>query len=213
MRLRTARRPRLLAAALAVLTCACADDGPVAQPIVVRVAAQPCDRPTRSHGLGFVVARNLVATAAHTVEGDLRELTVDDVPATVVAIDPRTDVALLEVGLPAPPADLSTGTTSFALVLEPAQAMPVRVLRTGTLVVHDTTDRARYERQAHTFTPGVEHGASGAPLVDASGRVLGVVVIDNPRRGVAYAVTAAELSRLLPTSRDPTNASASNCAN
>jgi S1-C subfamily serine protease len=213
MRLRAARRPRLVAAALAVLTSACADDGPLAQPTVVRVAAQPCDRPTRSHGLGFVVARNLVATAAHTVEGELRELTVDDVPATVVAIDPRTDVALIEVGLAAPPAEVSTGTPSFGLVLESAQVMPARIVRTGTLVVHDVTDRARYERQVHTFAPGVEAGVSGAPLVDAEGRVLGLVVIDNPRRGVAYAVTAAELARLLAGSSDPTAASAPNCAN
>jgi S1-C subfamily serine protease len=184
----------------------------VAQPTVVRVAAQPCDRPTHSRGLGFVVARNLVATAAHTVEGELRELTVDGVPAAVVAIDARTDLALLEVELDAPPAELSTATGSPARVLEPAQVMPVRIVRTGMLVVHDTTERARYERQVHTFAPGVEHGVSGAPLVDAQGRVLGLVVIDNPRRGVAYAVTATELGRLRGGS-DPMVASASNCAN
>ena len=212
MRLAAARRPRLVAA-LAVLTWACADDGPVTRPAVVRVAAQPCDRPTRSLGFGIVVADGLVATAAHTVEDELRVLTVDGAPATVTAIDARADLALLDVELAAAPAELSTAAPSFGLVLEPERATPVRILRTGTLVVHDTTDRARYERQAHTFAPGVERGASGAPLVDSSGRVLGVVVIDNPRRGVAYAVTAAELSRLLSGSRDPTNASASNCAN
>jgi S1-C subfamily serine protease len=184
----------------------------VARPTVVRVAAQPCDRPTRSHGLGFVVGRNLVATAAHTVEGALRELTVDGVPAAVAGIDARTDVAVLEVGLPAPPAALSSALGSSALVLEPSHVMPVRILRTGTLVVHDTTDRARYERQVVTFAPGVEPGVSGAPLVDAAGRVLGLVVIDNPRRGVAYAVSASELARNISGSGDPTVASASNCA-
>jgi S1-C subfamily serine protease len=213
MRFRAPRRPRLVAAVLAVLTCACADDGPVAQPIVVRVAAQPCDRPTRSHGLGFVVADDLVATAAHTVEDELRALTVDGAPATVAAIDARADLALLEVELPVPPAELSSAAPSSGLVLEPERASPVRILRTGTLVVHDTTDRARYERQVHTCAPGVEAGVSGAPLVDAEGRVLGIVVIDNPRRGVAYAVTAAELARLLAGSSDPTAASAPNCAN
>ncbi len=213
MRLCAPRRPRLVAVALAVLTCACADDGPVAQPTVVRVAAQPCDRPTSSLGFGFVVADDLVATAAHTVEDELRELTVDGAPATVAAIDARADLALLEVELAATPAELSTAAPSAGLVLEPERASPVRILRTGTLVVHDTTDRARYERQAHTFAPGVEPGVSGAPLVEAAGRVLGVVVIDNPHRGVAYAVTAAELSRLIAESSDPTAVSVSNCAN
>jgi hypothetical protein len=213
MRLRAPRRARLVAAALTVLTCACADDGPVARPTVVAVAAQPCDRPTRSHGLGFVVASDLVATAAHTVEDDLRQLTVGGNPATVAALDPRTDLALLEVELPVPPAWLSTANRSSAFVLGPGPAEPVRIVRTGTLVVHDVTDGARYERQVHTFTPGVEGGTSGAPLVDPAGRILGVVVLDNPRRGVAYAVTAAELSRLIAESSDPTAVSVSNCAN
>ena len=73
----------------------------------------------------------------------------------------------------------------------------VDVLRTGTLVVDDTTDGERYERDVHTFAPGVEHGTSGAPLVDGRGRLAGIVVLDNPADDVAYAVTASELSGLL----------------
>ena len=79
----------------------------------------------------------------------------------------------------------------------PADPIDVEILRTGPLVVRDSTDRARYQREVHTFTPGVEDGASGAPLVDDDGRVLGIVVLDNRGRGVAYAVTGEELSRLL----------------
>ena len=165
--------------------------------MVVEVAAQPCDRPTRSRGLGFVVAEDLVATTAHTVEGPLRDLTVDGVAASVAAIDRRTDLALLDVELDAAPAELSNKPVVAGSVLRPGTASPVRIVRTGTLVVHDTTDRARYERQVHTFAPGVEDGTSGAPLVDAAGRVLGVVVLDRRGGDVAYAVTARELSGLL----------------
>ncbi len=82
-----------------------------------------------------------------------------------------------------------------ATVAVPAGPIDVEILRTGPLVVRDTTDRARYEREVHTFTPGVEDGTSGAPLVDDDGRVLGIVVLDNPAAGVAYAVTGEELSR------------------
>jgi S1-C subfamily serine protease len=164
---------------------------------VVEVAAQPCASPNRSFGLGVVVADDLVATAAHTVDGPLRDLSVDGVAATVVEIDPRTDLALLAVDIDAAAAELSTEAPATATVLVTGRPATVRIVRTGTLVVHDATDRARYERQAHTFTPGVEHGASGAPLVDDDGRVLGVVVLDRRRDHVAYAVAATELAALL----------------
>lgn len=179
--------------------------------MVVEVAAQPCDRPTRSRGLGFVVAEDLVATTAHTVEGPLRDLTVDGVAARVAAIDPRTDLALLAVELDAAPAELSNEPGVAGSVLGPGTASSVRIVRTGTLVVNDATDRARYERQVHTFTPGVEDGTSGAPLVDADGRVLGVVVLDRRGDNLAYAVTARELTGLLEQSGVRPAASADDC--
>ena len=80
---------------------------------------------------------------------------------------------------------------------------PVRVVRTGPLVVHDATDRARYERDVHVFTPGVAEGTSGAPLIDDDGRVAGLVVLDNRGDDVAYAVTAAELTDLLAATDSP----------
>jgi S1-C subfamily serine protease len=212
MRRLAARRP-CLAAAAGCLTAlaACADDDRASPPVVVEVAAQPCDRPTRSRGLGFVVAEDLVATTAHTVEGPLRDLTVDGVAARVAAIDPRTDLALLAVELDAAPAELSNEPGVAGSVLGPGTASSVRIVRTGTLVVNDATDRARYERQVHTFTPGVEDGTSGAPLVDADGRVLGVVVLDRRGDNLAYAVTARELTGLLEQSGVRPAASADDC--
>jgi S1-C subfamily serine protease len=200
MRRPPARRPRRVALALLTTLAACADDT-ATTPRVVEVAAQPCASPNRSFGLGVVVADDLVATAAHTVDGPLRDLSVDGVVATVVAIDPRTDLALLAVDIDAAAAELSTAAPVTATVLGTGRPATVRIVRTGTLVVHDATDRARHERQAHTFTPGVERGASGAPLVDDDGRVLGVVVLDRRRDDIAYAVAAAELAGLLDATR------------
>jgi S1-C subfamily serine protease len=212
MRRLAARRPRIVAAAGCLTAlAACSDDGHVPPPVVVHVAAQPCDRPTRSRGLGVVVAPNLVATAAHTVEGSLRDLTVDGVAASVAIVDPRTDLDLLAVEVDAASAELSSEPAVTASVLGPEPATPVRIVRTGTLIVNDATDRARHERQVHTFTPGVEDGTSGAPLVDAAGRVLGVVILDRRRDNLAYAVTARELTGLLEQSRVRPAASAGDC--
>jgi len=70
-------------------------------------------------------------------------------------------------------------------------------VKTAPLVVHDATDRQRYERIVHTIAPGVAGGTSGAPVVDDVGRVLGIVVLDDRRRDVAYAVAATEITALL----------------
>jgi S1-C subfamily serine protease len=171
-------------------------------PAVVRVAAQPCDTPNRSFGFGVVIAEDLVATAAHTVEGARRQVSVDGHPAQVVAIDARTDLALLAVDVDAAPGRIADGSPHHAIVAVPDRSIDVEILRTGPLVVRDTTDRARYRREVHTFTPGVEDGTSGAPLVDDDGRVLGIVVLDNPGRGVAYAVTGKELANLVRDSNE-----------
>jgi S1-C subfamily serine protease len=196
----SARRSRRITLTVLIGLAACAEDGPPAQPNVVAVAAQPCNSPNRSLGFGVVVADGVVATAAHTVEEPQRDVRVDGQPARVAVLDPRTDLALLTVDLDAEPAPIATDSPQGALIAMPARRIEVEILRTGPLVVRDTTDRARYRREVHTFTPGVEDGTSGAPLVDRDGRVLGIVALDNPRRGVAYAVTGKELSRLLEAS-------------
>jgi S1-C subfamily serine protease len=211
MRLRAPRRPRLVAAVLTALAACAADTEPASTPVPVEVAAQPCNRPNRAFGLGVVVADGVVATAGHTVDGTLRELTVDGIPAAVIVVDPRTDLALLAVDHDAEPARLTHGSPRVATVAMPSGLVEVEILRTGPLVVHDATDRARYEREVHTFTPGVEDGTSGAPLVDREGRLLGIVILDRPGRGVADAVTARELSALLDRSGGGSAAGGGDC--
>jgi hypothetical protein len=167
---------------------------------VVAVAAQPCDRPQHDRGLGVVVADDLVATAAHTVDGDLRALTVDGVPAAVVATDARTDLALVRVALDADPVAFAADDVD---PLGPANVgladgvLAVEVVRTGELVVDDTTDRATYRRLVQTFAPGVDAGVSGAPLTTTDGRLLGVVVLDRRDTDEAHAVATSELRSLV----------------
>jgi S1-C subfamily serine protease len=211
MRRPPARRPRLLAVALLSGLAACAEDGPSIRPPVVDVSAQPCDRPNRSFGLGVVVADGVVATAGHTVEGTLRELTVDRTPARVIVADRRTDLALLAVDTVLEPAQLAPTSPDRAHLHRLGVASDVTIVSTGPLVVDDTTDRQRYRREVHTFEPGVPNGTSGAPLVDDRNRVIGMVVLNGS--GVAYAVTAGELSALLERSRDRPGEAPGDCAN
>lgn len=185
---------------MAAPACADTDDDAVA---IVAVAARACDRPNRDIGVGVVIAPDIVATAAHTVDGSLRELTVDGIPAQVVAIDARTDLALLTADLAGVPAATTFDDIDRGTVLTPDGDHDVDVLQTGRLVVDDTTDGTRHERSVHTFTPGVDAGTSGAPLVDEAGRVAGIVVLTNRTDGTAYAVTVGEVLALLERERLP----------
>ena len=160
---------------------------------IVDVVAQPCDRPHRDRGVGVLVWPGVVATAAHTVGGPLRKLTVDGANAELVAIDVRTDLALLAADVAGTPATPTLDEIDHGTVRTPDGDHDVDVLRTGQLIVDDVTAGVRYERSVHTFTPGVEPGMSGAPLVDDAGNVAGIVVLTNRTDGTAYAVTAAEL--------------------
>ncbi|MGI9053883.1 MAG: S1 family peptidase, partial [Ilumatobacteraceae bacterium] len=171
---------------------------------VVRVAAQPCRTPNRALGLGVVLDEDVVATAAHTVDDDLRSLTVDGAPATVLSIDLRTDLALLAAETAdRAPADLTDPTPGpAATVVSPDGGLDVTILSTGPLIVHDVTDDVRHERQVHRFMPGVPAGTSGAPLVDEQQRVLGIVVLDDRMSDVGYSVTAAEVALVLAAPRD-----------
>ena len=167
--------------------------------------------PTGHAVVGVVVADGVVATAGHTVEGPLRELTVDGTPAQVIVVDPRTDLALLAVETSIEPAPLSATSPDQAQVLGPVGAAEVTIVGTGPLVVEDTTDQRRYRRQVHTFEPGVIEGTSGAPLVDDRNRVIGVVVLSGS--GVAYASTAGEVAALLERTRDQSPTISGVCLN
>ena len=200
----TARRPRRLAGALTLVAAACAGSPDAGTATIVDVAAQPCDTPNRDRGLGVVIGDGLVATAAHTVEGPRRSITVDGSPAEVVALDARTDLAVLAAEVDGEAADLSTDEPGTAHLRTKDGDRPVEVLGTGELIVNDATSGLRHHRQVHTFTPAVASGISGAALVDAGGAVLGVVVLANRGDGTAYAVTAAEVADLLERmDRDP----------
>lgn len=166
------------------------------QPVVVAIRAQPCGTPNGDLGVGVVAADGLVVTAAHTVDGALRRLTVDGQPATVTSIDARTDLAVLAAPDVAGDVQLATAPSlGPAVVIVAGGEHEVLITSTGPLVVHDVTDRTRHRREVHRFTPGVAPGTSGAPLVDDLGRVLGIAVLDGG--SVAYAVTAAEVEALL----------------
>lgn len=170
---------------------------------VTRVEATACDRPQPRLGVGTVVADGVVLTAAHVVEGDLRDLRVDGASAVVVGVDIESDLALLAVE--------GTPPTDPRWIVEPAidaVSGPVEILtddgvidttlvRTLTLRVDDISAGVTRERATLELAVIVEEGDSGSPVVDAAGRLVGIVVLRRSSTGVSYASRIPAFTNLL----------------
>ena len=199
---------RVLAAACSVSIAGCADGSSVSSGretasatslTVVDVEAQACARPQPRLGIATRVGDNVFLTAAHVVDGDLRALTVNGAPAHVVALDERLDVALVastEADLPAPESwtgilsadDMSTPVEPGPVTIHrPDGVLETRLNRSLTLRVDDVTRGVIHERPALELDVVVDLGDSGAPVVDADGRMIGVVVLSRAPAGVSYA--------------------------
>ena len=141
------------------------------------------------HGIatGVAMGDGRVLTVAHVLEG-ARFVRVDGRPARVVRVDRRLDLAELAVpGLDAP--SVRTGGLGSEAVL--------RVLRDGEAVTLPAPVRRRvrasidgHSRPALELAATVEPGDSGAPVVDAHGRVLGIVFARGSRGAWAVAVSS-----------------------
>jgi S1-C subfamily serine protease len=171
--------------------------------------AASCNR--GQEGSGWVVAPERVVTNAHVVAGmasdDVRiESSRQSYVATVVAFDPRRDLAVLAVpGLPAPA--LTQGRE-----LRPSESAVVAgypldgPYRVGSARVRDVVTARGADiygnpgtsREVYSLFARVEPGNSGGPLLSTSGAVVGIVFaksLDDDNTG--YALTMDEARPVL----------------
>ncbi len=134
-------------------------------------------------GTGFVVAENgIIATCAHVVEGAKRmvvNLSGQSYPATVIAIDAKSDVALIRInasGLPVLPladsnaVQLAESVRAIGYPLSDVLGTGVKVT-TGTIagIIQDKQRGQRIQIDA-----SINPGNSGGPVVNGAGQVIGV---------------------------------------
>jgi uncharacterized membrane protein required for colicin V production len=179
----------------------------------VKITGRACDR--IQEGTGFVADIDLVLTNAHVVAGESRtEIETSDgrrLPATVVAFDPRADVAALRVhdigANPLPRVDTSVEGVEGAVFGHPnGGQLTIRPARVGK-VYANTQGKDIYRREDTSRTvlgvaAALEPGDSGAPLADADGAVVGMAFAIDPHRvDVAYVLAVDQLEPVIREAR------------
>jgi S1-C subfamily serine protease len=125
--------------------------------------------------------------------------------ATVVAFDPNRDLAVMRVpglGLPALELGEAHVDDRGALFGHPGggalRQAPVRIAEQIVARGTDITRSHPTEREVFVLAAVTAPGDSGGPIVDPTGRVVGVMfAYDISRQTTAYALTRAELDAVL----------------
>ena len=173
-------------------------------------------------GSGFVVSSDgLIVTNAHVVEG-ASEVTVkvgtggDQLPAKVVGIDTSRDLALLDVDGSDLPA-LQLGDSSKVEVGDATYAIgnPYGLDHTLTTGVVSALDRQLQAPDGAVISGAIQTdaalnpGNSGGPLLDASGKVIGVNAqiatggnAQGGNVGIGFAIPSATVSQFVQQARN-----------
>jgi uncharacterized membrane protein required for colicin V production len=148
---------------------------------VVRILGTACG--VGIEGTGWFVTPTHVVTAAHVVAGE-RDTHIQLLgrgklwPVRVVAFNPHDDVAVLEtesLRRPALPVTKPQDGAGVAIVGYPENgpltSTPSRIGRTSKVLTLDAYGHGPVARTITAVAGNVRHGDSGAPAIDANGRV------------------------------------------
>ncbi|WP_125616233.1 MarP family serine protease [Specibacter cremeus] len=161
-------------------------------------------------GTGFVVSPGRVLTNAHVVAGVedpvVQTPNQGSLRARIVYFDPAKDLAVLAVdGLDVAPlpagAQLRPGDTAAFIGYPlggPRQVRPATVRSQGPVMVPDIHGRLHTPIDVYQLAGNVQSGNSGGPLLDAGGRVAGVVFAKSTTNTpVGFAFTMADVQPVI----------------
>jgi serine protease Do len=146
---------------------------------------------------GYVVTNNHVAEKAIEVNCVLGDR--EQVPATVVGVDPETDLALLKLTLPAdraplPVAEFGDSNEVKAGEFVMALGSPFGFTRSISLGIISNTTRYIGFTTQHRYNlwlqtdAAINPGNSGGPLVDTEGRVIGINTLGVSSGSIGFAI-------------------------
>ena len=174
---------------------------------VLPVSAAGCG--TGVTGTAFLAEPTLAVTNAHVVQG-ASTVSVGGRPATVVVDDRRSDLAVLRLSDPGAPfaaSEDASGSGTPGVVGGypgggPERAVPAVALQRLPAPEPGLADGLALH-ESYRIRADVRHGNSGSPLLDTSGRVIGVVNGLSDDDG-GFAITVAELLPDLRTAESAT---------
>ena len=179
----------------------------VVAPSVVKVEANACD--TIHSGTGFEIEGDLIVTNAHVVAGgsDIQVTAMDGSSgsATLVAFDPRRDIALLRSTAVHPPGLVrrsgtldDTGDVLGYPGGGPFRSAPFSISEKIEALGRDLYGLQPTERKIFILGSVLEPGNSGGPVIAQDGSVVGIAyAIARDQPGVAYAIDTSELDAVI----------------
>ncbi|MFO0799340.1 MAG: serine protease [Gemmataceae bacterium] len=197
---------------LAATTPARMDDANIARVKKATVYIRIRDAKGVSSGSGFFVEPGLIVTNHHVINhpGRLEVVTQSGTvetrtyPARVLFQDAAKDLALVEAAGATAPGVLQVGDTTalrethevyaFGFPLGERAGQEITVTKTTVSSIRTGGDRKRREVQ---LNGGLEHGNSGGPVTDVTGRVVGVAVSKFDNTSVHFAIAAEEVTQFL----------------
>jgi serine protease Do len=181
------------------------------QPMPMPNAPEQAPQVMRGLGSGFIIsADGLIVTNNHVVDGAKTiRVTLDDGTehdATLVGRDQKTDIAVLRIKADGPLPVLEWDPSAVLRVGDPVLAIgnPFGVGTTVTSGIVSARGRDIHNGPYDDFIQvdaAINHGNSGGPLLDASGRVVGVnAAIYSPNDGnvgVGFAIPSDQAKSIV----------------
>lgn len=172
----------------------------------VILATTPCEGDKDSGASGMLIGDQTVITVAHAIV-DAKEIFVRDYElewrrAEVRHVDRDRDLALLTVpGLRATDMAVTSAQGSDRVTMLDGLATGTasgEVMRRVSITTNRIGSDTSAQRRGYELALDVERGDSGAGVVDAEGRLVGVIFAQSSRRaGVAWATDLSDVPEVL----------------
>lgn len=161
-------------------------------------------------GVATIEQPDLVLTVAHALSG-VGPVTVDGNQAVVLAIDTRSDLALLritdETDMAGPSVESLRNSLRSADSGDDVEVLLIKddlvtatdsVIERVAVIRHtNKVDDTVTERSGLVLDVELVGGDSGAPVIGADGRLLGIMYADAKDSPTSYAISAEEIQSLL----------------
>lgn len=180
------------------------DASHVARSRAARIETTACGDASRTEGVGVRIGGSSILVNAHVVIG-AGSVTVDvghgPIAATIIALDPRSDLAIVEApGIDAPPIVMTHPVVDDDVSIATAvdEFVTAKILRLVEVRIESVRSTERISRFGFEFDRTVDLGDSGAGVYNQDGHLVGVVFgRSTTRADRSFAVRTSEVEQLL----------------